>query len=78
LESVHKQYRIKDIHFFVSPLISQDSHSYLGLGSHLQQYLTSLLTTLHFQFKTYNPSFTQLEISFRFIYSLTSFLVTVS
>lgn len=71
LESFHQRYNIKDLTIFVS-ICGGCGDIGAGLMS------TELLFSVHFQFKTYSPDFTQIEISFRFIFLLFSFIVTVS
>ena len=68
LESIHNRYTIKDVNFFVSWL------------SMLRKFRTiAIVFTIRIlQFRSYNPSFTRLEIWFRFIFLLCTFVATVS
>lgn len=63
LEAFHQRYCIKNLKFYVR-------HNLSRFGTFLRNSF--------FQFKTYNPAFTQIEIWFRFIYLLFTFGVTVS
>lgn len=70
LEGFHQRYNIKKLIFFVRFLEGRCQHLWI-----LQLIHCSLLSTTP-QFKTYDPGFTQIEIWFRFIFLLFTFVVT--
>lgn len=72
LNGFHQRYHIKDLKFFVSVSENRLIYYYYSISFN---FVRSLYIP---QFKTYNPDFTQIEIWFRFIFLLFSFIVTVS
>ena len=65
LESIHSRYSIKDVNFYVKIAL-------------IQTYSNGKLIIFDiFQFRSYNPSFTRLEIWFRVIFLVLTFITTV-